>query len=119
MPKIELKDDTLDKCDFHEVLEAFAGQSHLIQVGRWSNAAMDVFTVTLNKLPENYYSFTQTDVFTTKTALMRDGKEVGTRVEHQLGTVELDEAYDDLGEAMISAIGLITKFAAERCAVPA
>jgi hypothetical protein len=118
MPKIEVNDDTLDNCDFHEVLEAFAGQSHLVSVGRWSNAAMDVFTVTLHKLPDGYYSFTMTDAFTTETPILRDGKNIGCSVKFDLGTVELNEAYDDLGEAMISAIALITKFAAERCAEP-
>jgi len=119
MPNIEMTEKTFEECDYHEVLEAFSGQSHLVQIGHWSNATQDYYRVTVNALPEGYYSFTETENYTTKTPFMLDGREVGTQVRHNLGTEIHSEAFDDLGEALSAAFVLITKFAAERATIGA
>jgi hypothetical protein len=108
MPKITVVDEILETCDFHEVLEAFAGQSHLIQIGHYSNHEHHIFEVSKYKLPEGYYSFTQTKDFTTETPYLNEaGKEVGTSVHHNLGELELSEYYDDFEDAMVAAYELI------------
>jgi hypothetical protein len=116
MPKIAVVAEILETCDFHEVLEAFAGQSHLIQVGHHTNHDHDIYEVSKHALPVDYYSFTQTADYTTETPFMLDGREVGTSVHHDLGELELVEYYDSFEDAMAAAYALITHASQARCA---
>jgi len=116
MPKIEATAATFSDCDFHELTETFAGQSHLVRVGHYSNATKDIYTVTSHKLPKGYFSFTETEAFTTKLGVVHEGRRIATQVSINLGKLEKDEAYDTFAEAMKRANKLVTKIAKRRCA---
>ena len=118
MPKIKVKDAELDQCDFHEVLEAIAGQSHLVRIGHYGSAARSVYLVTVNKLPEDFYSFTETECFTRRTPyLNEEGVECGMNVSIDLGSLKKEAFFDDLTSAMLYAQKFITKYAVKRCAL--